>query len=226
MNIVQDLINFILHVDQYLIFLIQTFGLWTYVILFGVIFAETGLVVTPFFPGDSLIFIAGAFAGSGTLNIMWLFGVFGLGAIIGDTVNYWIGHSLGRKIFHEKSKYFKKEYLVEAEKFYERHGTSTIIIARFLPIIRTFAPFVAGIGKMNYKKFITYNVVGGIAWVSLFLFAGYFFGTIPIVKGNLPLVIYGVIILTLIPAILKFTGHVLKSKKLEKESDLLSSSKI
>lgn len=226
MSFIQDIINFVLHVDQYLNFLINTFGIWTYVILFGVIFAETGLVVTPFFPGDSLIFIAGAFAGAGTLNIVWLFVAFALGAIAGDTVNYWIGKSLGRKIFHEKSKYFKKEYLAEAERFYDKHGSVTIIIARFLPIVRTFAPFVAGIGKMKYRKFILYNIVGGLAWVSLFLFAGYFFGTIPIVKNNLTIVIYGIILVTLIPALLKFAGHILKSKRLEKESNLLSGSKI
>jgi len=226
MSPLQYVINFILHVDQYLIFLIQTFGLWTYVILFGIIFAETGLVVAPFFPGDSLIFIAGAFAGSGTLNLLWLFVTFSLGAIVGDTVNYWIGKSAGRKAFHKNAKYFKEEYLVEAERFYEKHGSSAIIISRFLPIIRTFAPFVAGLGKMKYRKFLLYNVVGGLAWVSLFLFSGYFFGTITVVRNNLALVIYGIIIVTLLPAILKFAGHVMGSKKLQKESDLLSGSKI
>jgi len=226
MSFIDILINFILHVDRYLNFLITTFGLWTYVILFGIIFAETGLVVAPFFPGDSLIFIAGSFAAAGSLDLWVLFVVFAFAAIIGDTVNYWIGHYLSRKAFHDKSRFFKKEYLVEAEKFYEKHGGKTIILARFIPIIRTFAPFVAGVGKMTYSRFILYNIIGGIAWVSMFLFAGYLFGTIPIIKDNLSLVVIGIIVVSLVPAALKVMGHLLKSKKLEKESDLLSGSKI
>jgi len=207
MSVVDTLINFALHVDQYLDLLIRTFGSWTYVILFAVIFAETGLVVTPFFPGDSLIFVAGAFAAVGSLNVWILFAALALGAIAGDTVNYWIGHSLGRKIFNEKSKFFKKEYLAEAEKFYDKHGSATIIIARFVPIIRTFAPFVAGIGQMSYRRFVLYNIAGGIAWVFLFLFAGYMFGTISFVKNNLSLVIIGIILVSLLPAAWKFLAH-------------------
>lgn len=207
MGVVDTLINFALHVDQYLDLIIKTFGAWTYVILFAVIFAETGLVVTPFFPGDSLIFVAGAFAAVGSLNVWILFAALALGAIVGDTVNYWIGHSFGRKMFHNKSKFFKKEYLSEAEKFYEKHGAITIIIARFIPIIRTFAPFVAGIGKMSYKRFVLYNIVGGIMWVSLFLFAGYLFGTFSFVKNNLSLVIIGIIVISLLPAAWEFLAH-------------------
>lgn len=207
MGVVDTLINFALHVDQSLDLIIKTFGAWTYVILFAVIFAETGLVVTPFFPGDSLIFVAGAFAAVGSLNVWILFAALALGAIVGDTVNYWIGHSFGRKMFHNKSKFFKKEYLSEAEKFYEKHGAITIIIARFIPIIRTFAPFVAGIGKMSYKRFVLYNIVGGIMWVSLFLFAGYLFGTFSFVKNNLSLVIIGIIVISLLPAAWEFLAH-------------------
>lgn len=213
MGIIEDLINFALHVDQYLDYLIRTFGVWTYIILFGIIFAETGLVVFPFFPGDSLLFIAGAIASAGSLNVVWLFTAFTFGAIIGDTLNYWIGHLLGRRVFHEKSRFFKKEYLTEAEKFYEKHGGKTIIIARFVPIIRTFAPFVAGIGRMSYSRFITYNIVGGIAWVAIFLFAGYFFGSITLVKSNLSLVIIGIIFISLFPAGLRFFGYLLKNRK-------------
>lgn len=210
---ISELINFILHIDRSLASLIQTFGPWTYAILFAVIFLETGLVVTPFFPGDSLIFIAGALVAVGSLNPFLLFAAFALAAIVGDTANYWIGHSLGRKIFSKKSRIFKEKYLADAEKFYEKHGSKTIIIARFVPIIRTFAPFVAGIGKMSYRKFILYNIVGGIAWVGIFLFAGYFFGTIPVVENNLSLVIIGIIVASLVPAALNFFSHVFKSKK-------------
>lgn len=212
MGLVDTLINFVLHVDKYLDFLIRTFGIWTYVILFAIIFAETGLVVFPFFPGDSLIFIAGVFASVGSLDVILLFISFALGAIIGDTVNYWIGHSLGRKVFREKSRFFKKKYLIEAEKFYERHGGKTIVIARFIPIIRTFAPFVAGIGNMSYRRFITYNIIGGIAWVLIFLLAGYFFGNIPIVKDNLSFVTIGIIVVSLILAVLNPFTRSLKKR--------------
>jgi len=146
-------------------------------------------------------------------NVVWLFTAFTFGAIIGDTVNYWIGHLLGRRIFHEKSRFFKKEYLTEAEKFYGKHGGKTIIIARFVPIIRTFAPFVAGIGRMSYSRFITYNIIGGVAWVAIFLLAGYFFGSIALVKSNLSLIIIGIIFISLFPAGLRFFGYILKNRK-------------
>jgi membrane-associated protein len=183
MGLIESLIDFVLHVDKYLNFLIQTFGPWTYLILFLVIFSETGFVATPFFPGDSLIFIAGAFASSGSLNIEWLIILFSLAAIIGDTVNYWIGHFAGPKIFHRKNaRFFKKEYLDTAHEFYEKHGGKTIVLARFIPVIRTFAPFVAGIGEMSYQRFIIYNIIGGVAWVAVFTLGGYYFGSLPIVK--------------------------------------------
>lgn len=213
MSFLQDLINFILHVDQFLGSLIQQFGLWTYVILFLVIFAETGFVATPFFPGDSLIFIAGTFGSINLLNIELLFVIFSLAAILGDTANYWIGHLLGPKVFKEKNaRFFKKEYLDMAEDFYERHGGKTIFLARFIPVIRTFAPFIAGIGKMKYGKFLAYNVLGGIAWVSVFLFGGYYFGNIPIVRDNLSIVIIGIIIVSFMPIIVKSIQEYKKSK--------------
>jgi len=209
MAIIESLIDFILHIDKNLNLIIQNYGIWTYLILFLIIFCETGLVVAPFFPGDSLIFVAGAFAGSGSLKIEWLIALFSLAAIIGDTVNYWIGNFVGPKVFHKKdARFFKKEYLDEANKFYEKHGGKTIILARFIPIIRTFAPFVAGIGKMSYRRFIIYNILGGVAWVSIFSLGGYYFGSLPIIKENLSLVIFAIIILSLMPLTIKF----LKSK--------------
>jgi membrane-associated protein len=213
MGFIQDFINFLLHLDQYLNILIQTFGVWTYVILFLVVFAETGLVVAPFFPGDSLIFISGALAQTGILNAILLFIVFTVAAIIGDTVNYWIGHFFGEKFFKKQSRFFKIEYLKRTKDFYTKHGGKTIILARFIPIIRTFAPFVAGIGKMKYKKFISYNIIGGVAWVLLFLLAGYFFGSIPIVKNNLSISIYLIIFISLIPAAYEIAKHYLKKIK-------------
>jgi len=211
MGIITSLINFILHIDQNLNLIIQTYGLWTYLILFLIIFSETGFVATPFFPGDSLIFVAGAFAGSGSLKIEWLIALLSLAAIIGDTVNYWIGHFVGPKIFHKKdSRFFKREHLDTAYKFYKKHGGKTIILARFIPIIRTFAPFVAGIGRMSYKRFIIYNIVGGVAWVVIFSLGGYYFGSLPIVKENLSLVIFAIIFISLIPVATKF---LLRKKK-------------
>jgi membrane-associated protein len=217
MNIADTIVNLLLHVDQYLDLLIKTFGNSTYLILFAIIFAETGLVFTPFFPGDSLLFIAGTFAAEGSLNLSILFAVFALGAIVGDTANYWIGHSFGKRVLHKNSRFFKEEYLVEAEKFYEKHGGKTIVIARFVPIIRTFAPFVAGIGTMSYRWFIVYNIVGGIAWVAIFLMAGYFFGTIPVVRNNLSFVIIAIIIVSLVPAASRFFSHISKKQGLRRE---------
>lgn len=193
MEIITILINYFIHIDQHIDFIIRNYGLWTYLILFLIIFCETGLVVTPFLPGDSLIFVTGAFAGKGSLNIEWSIILTSLAAIIGDTVNYWIGHFVGPKIF------YKKEYLDSASKFYEKHGGKTIILARFIPIIRTFAPFVAGIGRMSYRHFIVYNIVGGVAWVSIFALGGYFFGSLPIVQENLSLLIFAIIFISLIP---------------------------
>lgn len=202
-------IDFILHVDKYLNEIILNYGLATYIILFLIIFIETGIVIMPFLPGDSLLFVAGAFAALGSLNIILLFIVLSIAAILGDSVNYMIGKYFGERAF-SGNRFFKKEYLIKTQEFYHRHGGKTIILARFIPIIRTFAPFVAGIGKMNYSRFLLFNIIGGIIWTALFLFAGYFFGGIPIVKDNLTLVIIGIIIISILPPIIQYIRHKIK----------------
>jgi membrane-associated protein len=200
MNIIKTLIDFILHIDVHLGEIMNTFGLWTYAILFFLIFIETGLVVTPFLPGDSLLFAAGALARiTGVLDIKWLYLLMVLAAILGDTANYWIGRFLGPKVFTQKSRFFKKEYLDRTHAFYEKHGGKTIFLARFIPIIRTFAPFVAGIGEMSYGHFISYNIVGGIVWPAICLFSGYFFANIPFVKDHFSLVAVAIILISVIP---------------------------
>jgi membrane-associated protein len=199
------LIDLFLHLDKHLGEVISHFGLWTYLILFLIIFCETGLVVTPFLPGDSLLFAAGAFAATGVLNPLWLFLLLSIAAIVGDTVNYWIGNWVGPKIFHqEEVRFLKKEYLLRTHEFYERHGGKTIIIARFVPIIRTFAPFVAGIGQMTYWRFISYNIIGGIVWVAGFVYGGYFFGNLPLVKKHFTLVILAIIFISILPGIIEY----------------------
>lgn len=208
-------IDFVLHIDVHLDELIRQFGLWVNLILFVIIFIETGLVVTPFLPGDSLLFAAGALAareGTG-LNPYLLYLILAIAAVLGDTANYWIGHFVGPKVFTGNSRLFKKEYLLRTQAFYEKHGGKTILLARFVPIIRTFAPFVAGIGKMRYGYFISYNVVGGVIWTGLFIFAGYFFGNIEFVKNNFSLVVIAIILISLIPVILE----ALKAKKTPKQ---------
>jgi len=208
MELVSKIVDFVLHLDAHLSALIQHYGLWTYIILFVVIFCETGLVVTPFLPGDSLIFAAGTFAARGDLNILGLFLILSAAAVLGDTANYWIGKIMGPKIFQkENSRIFKKSYLDRTHKFYEKYGAETIIIARFVPIVRTFAPFVAGIGRMSYGKFLSYNVIGGVGWVALFTFGGYFFGNIPFVRKNFSLVILAIILISLLPAAVEFLRH-------------------
>jgi membrane-associated protein len=202
---ITSLIDLFLHLDKHLGVVIGNFGLWTYLILFLIIFCETGLVVTPFLPGDSLLFAAGAFAATGVLNPLWLFLLLSIAAVVGDTVNYWIGKWVGPKIFHqEEVRFLKKEYLTRTHEFYERHGGKTIIIARFIPIIRTFAPFVAGIGQMTYLRFISYNVIGGITWIAGFVYGGFFFGNLPMVKKNFTLVILVIIFISILPGIIEF----------------------
>jgi len=193
--------DFVLHVDKYLALIIDKFGIFSYIILFLVIFLETGVVIFPFFPGDSLLFVAGTFAALKSLNVWVLFIILALAAILGDSTNYLIGKTIGEELFLKK-KWVKEKHLNKTKEFYCRHGGKTIILARFIPVIRTFAPFVAGIGKMDYKKFLTYNVIGGVAWIAIFLFAGYFFGNIPFIKNNLSWVIIGIIAVSLIPAII------------------------
>lgn len=203
MEILQNFIDIFLHIDDQLSLVIQNYGTLTYLILFLIIFCETGLVVTPFLPGDSLLFAIGAFAAKGSFDLVLVVSLLYVAAIGGDSLNYFIGNKLGSKVFKEDSKYFKKEYLLQTEKFYEKYGAKTIIIARFMPIVRTFAPFVAGIAKMNYVQFITYNVVGAVLWVSLFIFGGFFFGNIPFVKENFEFVILGIVFASCLPAIYK-----------------------
>lgn len=202
MDYLLTFIDFFLHLDAHLGTLIDTYGTWTYLILFLIVFAETGFVVTPFLPGDSLIFAASALSASlGVLNPLLLFGLLAAAAIIGDSINYAIGHAIGPRVFKEDVRFLKREYLDRTHAFYEKHGGKTIILARFMPIIRTFAPFVAGVGAMTYPKFIIYNVIGGLAWVGLFTFLGYFFGNIPTVQHNFTYVILGIIFISVLPPI-------------------------
>ena len=198
------MIDFILNIDVHLGELISTYGVLVYGILFMIVFLETGLVVTPFLPGDSLLFAAGAFAALGSLNISMLLVLLTIAAIIGDTVNYWIGHFFGDQMIANPRIPIRKEHIDKTNAFFAHHGGKTIILARFVPFVRTFAPFVAGIGKMHYSTFISYNIIGGLAWVSLFTLAGYFFGNIPAVKHNFTLVIFGIIFLSVAPMLWHF----------------------
>jgi len=208
MELLDKFIDLIVHLDRHLTQLIQTYGLWTYLILFVTIFCETGLVITPFLPGDSLIFAAGAFAAQKALKVGWLFLILSLAAILGDTVNYWIGYLTGPKIFQRDNvRFFKKKYLERTHRFYEKYGGETIIIARFVPIVRTFAPFVAGIGRMSYWRFISYNIIGGIGWVAIFVFSGYFFGNIPLVRRHFTLVIIAIIFISVLPGVIEYLRH-------------------
>ncbi|HWN97979.1 MAG TPA: DedA family protein [Blastocatellia bacterium] len=208
MELINKLIDLFLHLDRHLNDIIGQYGTWTYLILFLIVFCETGLVVTPFLPGDSLLFAAGTFAALGSLNVFWLFVFLSLAAILGDTVNYWLGHWVGPKVFHrENVRFLNKEHLVRTHAFYEKYGGKTIIIARFIPIVRTFAPFVAGIGSMTYWRFIAYNVIGGVAWVAICIFAGYFFGNLEIVKKNFSLVIIAIVLISTLPMLIEYIRH-------------------
>jgi len=198
-------VDLILHLDQHLLELARTYGIWIYAILFLIVFLETGLVVTPFLPGDSLLFVAGAIAAAGEMNVHGVVLLLTVAAILGDSVNYAIGRYLGPRVFRfEDTRFFKRAYIDRTHAFFERHGGKTIIIARFIPIIRTYAPFVAGIGAMPYGRFAVFNVTGAILWVVLLTYAGYFFGNLPFVKNNLTLVILGIIILSILPGIIEF----------------------
>ncbi len=198
-------LDILLHLDKYLDLMIQTMGIWSYVIIFLIIFCETGLVVTPVLPGDSLLFAIGTFAALGSFDMAVVLALLTIAAIAGDTVNYWIGNYLGPKVFHyEDSRFFKKKHLERTHQFYEKHGGKTIIIARFIPIIRTFAPFVAGIGSMTYRKFLSYNVVGGILWIFSLTLAGYFFGNIPVVRNNFSLVIMAIVVISVMPGFIEY----------------------
>ncbi len=213
MELMQYLFDFILHIDIHLGEIIRSYGLWAYAILFIIIFCETGLVVTPLLPGDSLLFAAGTFAATGSLDIWWLCILLSVAAIAGDTVNYWMGAFVGPRVFSgEKIRFLNREYLERTHQFYERYGGKTIIFARFVPIIRTFAPFVAGIGSMTYGKFISYNIIGGIMWILICVLAGYYFGNLGFVKKNFSLVILAIIIISVLPGVIEFLRHKLKKR--------------
>jgi len=213
-DLIGSLIDFILHIDVHLVEIVNNYQTWTYLILFLIIFAETGLVVTPFLPGDSLLFAAGAIIAKPEteLNIFLMCGLLIVAAIIGDLVNYHVGKYVGPKAFSGKYKLLKKEYLDKTQLFYDKYGGKTIIYARFVPIIRTFAPFVAGIGTMKYGRFASYNVIGGIVWITSFLFLGYFFGGIPVIKDNFTIVIFAIIGLSLLPPIIEVVREKLKKE--------------
>ena len=214
LQLVKFLFEFITHIDVHMGEIIRSYGVWTYFILFLIIFCETGLVVTPFLPGDSLLFAAGAFAARGDLNVLLLFALLAFAAILGNTTNYVIGNFVGPKIFHkEHVRFLNKEYLDRTHQFYEKHGGKTIIIARFIPIIRTFAPFVAGIGRMTYAQFISRDLIGGISWIGSFTFAGYFFGNIPAVRNNFTMVIFAIIIISILPGVIEFIRQHRMNKK-------------
>jgi len=200
-----EIVDLFLHLDEYLNEIIRDYGAWTYLILFLIIFLETGLVVTPFLPGDSLLFAAGAFAAQGSLEVGLLFVLLTIAAILGDTVNYQIGNYVGPRVFEqERIRFLKKEHLDRTHTFYEKHGGKTIILARFMPIIRTFAPFVAGIGSMTYSRFLSFNVIGGIVWIAIFIFGGFFFGNLPFVKSNFEMVILAIIAISILPGVIEF----------------------
>lgn len=213
MDAIRFLVDFIIHIDVHLGQIISTYGMATYIILFLIIFMETGLVFTPFLPGDSLLFAAGAFAALNSLNIWLLFSLLTVAAILGDTANYWIGYFFGKKIVAHPKIPIDEGHIKETQKFFHKHGGKTIILARFMPFIRTFAPFVAGVSRMDYKQFFLYNVIGGVLWVSIATFAGYFFGNMEFVKKNFSLVIIGVVIISLVPIFFEIISRRLRKQK-------------
>ncbi|HEY4592803.1 MAG TPA: DedA family protein [Thermoanaerobaculia bacterium] len=201
MGILKGLLDFVLHLDKHLSPIIHEYGAWTYLLLFAIVFCETGLVVTPFLPGDSLLFAAGAFAANGSLSVAALIAALSAAAVLGDTVNYWVGHFLGHRLLNARRRVIKPEHIAYTHEFFEKYGGKTVIIARFVPIVRTFAPFGAGLGSMSYGRFMSYNVVGGAAWVLLCTFAGYWFGNLPFVQKNFSLVVLMIIVLSLLPGL-------------------------
>lgn len=203
MELIQQLLDLVLHVDDYLADIIARYGAWTLAILFVIVFMETGFVVTPFLPGDSLIFAAATFAARGALDPVALFVLLSIAAVLGDTVNYWIGHRVGAKAYTGEVKWIKKEYMARTHAFFEKHGGKTIFLARFVPIVRTFAPFVAGVSQMPYGYFVRWNVIGGITWVAIFTLLGYFFGNIPFVQQNFELVIIAIVVISVLPAVVE-----------------------
>lgn len=207
MSYIKFLFDFLIHLDKHLIELVNLYGFATHFILFAIVFCETGLVVTPFLPGDSLLFASGTLCRDGALNSHFLFLLLTSAAILGDNVNYWVGRLIGDKIYKANSKFIKKEYFDKTQAFYVKHGVKTVILARFVPIVRTFAPFVAGIGKMNYSKYLLFDVIGGIAWVGIFVYSGFFFGNLPFIKNNFTVVVFAIIIISVMPAVIEFMRH-------------------
>lgn len=213
MEFFSTIIDLFLHLDEHLRNITAQYGTWTYLLLFVVVFCETGLVVTPFLPGDSLLFAAGALAALGGLNVWWVIVLLIVAAILGDTVNYWIGNYIGPKAFSGNIRFLRKDYLDRTQAFYEKHGGKTIILARFVPIVRTFAPFVAGVGTMNYSRFIVFNVIGAVIWVLLFTLAGYFFGNLPFVEKNFTIVILVIIAISVAPIVFEYVRDRISNRK-------------
>ena len=207
MEIINYLIELILHLDKNLNILISNYGFWTYLILFLIIFCETGLVVMPFLPGDSLLFAVGNIAARGTLDLWSLIFLLSVAAILGDTLNYTIGHFMGPRVFSQRSRFFKQSHLERTKRFFHRYGGKTIIFARFVPIVRTFAPFVAGVGTMVYGRFVLFNIVGGVLWISSFLIGGFFFGSMSVVQKNFTFVIVGIIVVSMLPGLIEYIKH-------------------
>ncbi|HEU4699766.1 MAG TPA: DedA family protein [Gemmatimonadales bacterium] len=204
MDLLRQFVDVFLHLDKHLGQIIAQYGAWTYAILIAIVFAETGLVVTPFLPGDSLLFAAGSFAALGALDVHAVFLFLTIAAVVGDGVNYWVGSRIGARAFAMNNRLLKREYLERTSRFYEKHGGKAVVLARFVPIVRTFAPFVAGVGAMEYRRFVFYNVLGAVLWVGLFTYGGYFFGNLPVVKKNFSLVIVAIILLSVLPMVIEF----------------------
>ncbi len=215
MDFLATLLDFFIHLDVHLGEIILTYGGWTYAILFLIIFMETGFVVTPFLPGDSLLFAAGTFAALGSLDPILLFFLLFVAAILGDTVNYWIGSVVGLRAFEKERRFLNRKHLEKTQRFFEKHGGKTIILARFVPIVRTFAPFVAGVGTMKYRYFVLYNIIGAFLWTSLFIFGGYFIGNIPVVKENFEIVIMVIIFISVLPMVVEYINSRRERKRLE-----------
>ena len=208
MEFLAGLLDIVLHLDAHLLALVQEYGVWVYAILFFIIFAETGLVIAPFLPGDSLLFVIGALSGMGSLELEVALPLLILAAFMGDNTNYWIGRLLGLRLLeHASPRFIKHEHLEKTHAFYAKHGGKTVIFARFLPIIRTFAPFVAGIGTMNYRHYVMFSIIGGVSWIGSLILAGYFFGNIPVIKDNLTLMILVIVVVSFVPAMIEFMRH-------------------
>jgi membrane-associated protein len=214
MDLILSLVDFVLHLDTHLYELVIQYGVWVYGLLFVIIFVETGLVIMPFLPGDSLLFAAGALAATGSLKLALLLLLLSVAAILGDTVNYWIGRQAGQRAFDGRIRFLKQSHLDRTHQFFAKHGGKAVVLARFVPIVRTFAPFVAGAGAMNYQRFVFFNITGGLAWTTLLLSAGYFFGNLPFVRENFTLVVLAVIAISLLPMVVEGSQHYLRRRRL------------